>query len=231
MIQDFNNWDQSLFDYGKQLISFRDIFQFDQNDVVSYSPDHVQKQKDMFNNIVEAHLFWIGCGVGVENITKAALIKHKVLTITRRNDFDNKLNVSGGLNNNAVTLHGNGLQVKLDQYQSVYQEVLNTDISSKDNLWLKDQFNKANILHPFEINTPTLHLLYSIEIPKLIEKGIIIKEENAMIEKSLEVLKLMRRNVDSHVFLKNRTIGSINNVIEEIYLPVINLITNIYHRK
>lgn len=231
MIQDFSNWDQSLFDYGKQLISYKDIFQFDQNDAVSFSPDHIQKQKDLFNNVVEAHLFWIGFGVGVENITKAVLIKHQILKITRRKDFDNNLSKTMGSVNSSLQPQVNRKHIDIDKYQAVYQAVYNTEIASKNNLWLKNQFIKANIVHPFEINTPTLNELYSSQVSKLIEKGIIINEENVMIGKSLEVLKLMRRNVDCHVFLKNRTIGSINKDIELVYLPVINLLTNIYHRK
>jgi hypothetical protein len=38
----------------------------------------------------------------------------------------------------------------------------------------------------------------------------------------------MRRNVDAHTFLQGRTIGSMNNDIENLYMPSINKLIAIY---
>jgi hypothetical protein len=40
----------------------------------------------------------------------------------------------------------------------------------------------------------------------------------------------MRRNVDANSYLKIRVIGSINGDIEDIYIPVINLLSAINKR-
>ncbi len=55
-------------------------------------------------------------------------------------------------------------------------------------------------------------------------------QEKDEIYKALEVFRIMRRNVDSHIYLKSRTAGSINSDIEDVYIPVINLLIDIYKR-
>ena len=46
----------------------------------------------------------------------------------------------------------------------------------------------------------------------------------------MNVLRLMRRNIDAHSFLKSRVVGSINGDLENIYVPMIDLLIKIYNR-
>ncbi len=227
---DFSKWDEHLFNYAKALITYKDILQFDNNDIVSFSADYRQKQTEFLSNVVEAHLYWIGFGVGIENLIKAVLIKHQVLPLKRRADFDNKIPVMPtqfATYQDQQTYRQNNT---LDKYQKVYKHVKDVTIKADSNPWLALQFQNAGINHPLEINTSTLHKLYTQEIPKLESKGKITTQEKDELEKSLEVFKLIRRNVDSHIFLQSRIIGSINGDMEYVYIPTINLLTNIYKR-
>lgn len=228
--QDFSKWGESLFNYGKTLVSYKGILEFDGNDDVSFAADYKQKQAELLNNIIEAHLYWIGFGVGLENLIKATLIKHKVLSITRRNDFDNKLPVMETQFADYTELQSYRQSSILDRYQKVYQHVNEVTLTADNNPWLGQQFLNVGINHPLEINTPTLLKLSSKEIPKLEIIGKITFQESDDIFKALEVFRLMRRNVDSHIYLQSRTIGSIDRDIDDVYIPLINLLTNIYNR-
>ncbi len=230
---DFSGWDQSLFNYAKMLIGYKGIFEFDSSDLISFSNDYRKKQGELMNNLVEAHLFWIGFGVGVETLSKAVLLKHRVLSISRRSDFDDKKKKPPPRRTQFNTYQEAKAYNKsytLNKYQKVYAHVNNLNIKCDNNPWLQSQFLSVGIVHPLEINTPTLHKIYSTEIPKLVTAGKISVTEQEELASSLEVLKLMRRNVDAHVFLQGRTIGSIDRDIEDIYVPLIKLLIEIYKR-
>ncbi len=164
LTQDFSKWDEDLFNYGKTLVSYKGILEFGPNDNVSYAADYEHKQAELLKNIIEAHLYWIGFGVGLENLIKAVLIKHKVLLITRRKDFDNKLPVRHTQFANYQELQSYRQSNLLDKYQKVYHHVDHIMLKADNNLWLAQQFASAGISHPLEINTPTLYKLYSEEV-------------------------------------------------------------------
>jgi hypothetical protein len=227
---DFSGWEESLFKYGKQLLSYKDIIAFDANDNASLAADYKVKQASFFNQIVEAHLFWIGFGVGLENLAKAVLLKHHIPIISRRGNFDGKIPPSRTNFHDYQERQTYNAAYVLDKYQKVYQHVFSTNVSAKNNQWLADQFQNAGIQHPLEINTPTMHALYETWLPRLVPLGIITNTEKEEIQKSMEVFKLMRRNVDAHIFLNGRVIGSIDRDIEDIYLPLINLLIEIFKR-
>jgi hypothetical protein len=62
------------------------------NNTFSLAVDYQQRLTDL-GGTTEAHLFWIGFGVDIENLLKAVLLKHEVLRITRQTGFDSKLPV------------------------------------------------------------------------------------------------------------------------------------------
>lgn len=72
--------------------------------------------------------------------------------------------------------------------------------------------------------------MYNSEIKKLVDKGIISQVELTLLNRSLELFTVIRRNIDSHIFLKQRIVGSINHNIENVYIPMVNLLINIYNR-
>lgn len=227
---DFDNWDRSLFDYAKQLISNKDILEFNNNDLLAFSNDYKSKCNDLFHQIIEAHLYWIGFGVGIECLAKAVLIKHNVMTITKRKFSSNlppQFPTSFPSYDDKQAYQATHSP---DIYQKVYLYVESIDIQVTNGTWLDNEFVRLNIRHPFEINTPTLGSICNTEIQKLLIANIITNDESNLLKNGLELFTKMRRNVDAHVFLKSRVIGSINSDIENVYIPIINLLVNIYKR-
>ena len=226
---DFSNWADSLFQYSLKLICNKGILEYDElSGVIQFSTDYQDKQRELLKELLEAHLYWNGLGVGVECLAKSVLIKHEVMSIKKRNILD-KIPAQKTSFNSYQELQQYRISNELDDIHKVYGHALSSDISANTNSWLNQQFKSKDINHPFEINTPTLGKIYNSEIRELLNKGTILQDEFTFLNRSLELFTIIRRNVDSHIFLKLRVIGSINHDIENVYIPMINLLIKIYN--
>lgn len=86
---DFSNWAETLFQYSLQLISNKEILKYNElSRTIELSKEYQDKQKELIKELLEAHLYWIGLGVGVECLAKSVLIKHKVMSINKQNISD-----------------------------------------------------------------------------------------------------------------------------------------------
>lgn len=227
---DFSNWAETLFQYSLQLICNKGILEYNElSGVIQFSVDYQEKQRELLQELLEAHLYWIGLGVGVESLAKSVLIKHEVMSIKKRNILD-KIPAQKTSFNSYQELKQYSSSNELDDIHKVYRHAVSSNISANTNSWLNQQFISKDINHSFEINTPTLGKIYNSEIQELLNKGTICRDEFTFLNRSLELFTIIRRNVDSHIFLKLRTIGSINHDIENVYIPMINLLIKIYNR-
>lgn len=173
------------------------------------------------------HVFWLSFCVGVECLCKAVLIEHKSLPIKKRNvlsKHDMRTHFE-----NYQELKEYRAEKKEDIHHSVYRTG-NHQVKASENEWLQNQFDKNDINYSIEINSRTLGYIYNHGFEDLHEKEIINEEEKISLEKGIQTLTDVRRNVDAHIYLKSRTVGSINNDIEKIYLPNINLLLNTFKR-
>lgn len=226
----FDNWHELMFRHAKPMITYRGILVFNQHDVLSESPDAGTIRHSFFANIVDAHSYWLTFGAGVEILVKAVATKHEVLTIWRNNSFDGKLPPEQTHFNNYDEVEAYRAARVFDKYQRVYQTVYRTKAVANHNQWLGTALSSANIEHPYQITTHTLRALVTTDIIKLIAKGTITQAEYDEILASIDVFRLIRRNVNVHSFLQSMVIGSINDDIAHVYIPLINLICAIYHR-
>ncbi len=226
----FDKWYELMYGYAKLLIANQNILVFDENDVVAESPEADDIRRGFFEDIVKAHLHWLGMGAGVETLIKAVALKHEVLTITRNSEFDGRMPPVQTHFTNYEEVKAYRAARVLDKYQLVYQSVFSTKVSADGNPWLKRIFQTNHIEHPSQIKTNTLRKLVTQDIQKLVSLGKITQGEYDEIFNSMEVFRLTRRNIDMHTWLQTRIIGNNNNDIINIYIPMINLLTSIYHR-
>ncbi len=148
----------------------------------------------------------------MENLLKSIFIKHQVLRI-EKNEAIIKVEPSAP-----------------KKFQDIYSYVTSIGISASSNLWLQTEFDRLDINNPFEIKTNTLWNLCTIELKDMLNLSKITQTEYDEICNSMNVLRLMRRNIDAHSFLKNRVVGSMNGDLENIYVPMIDLLIKIYNR-
>lgn len=224
-----SNWSNSLLDYSMDLITYGDVFVLEGEDNTLKLVENVDELRKSWikNDNPLRHVFWLSFCVGVECLCKAVLIEHKSLPIKKRNvlsKYSTKTHFD-----NYQELKQYREKKKKDIHHSVYRTGKN-HVKASNNEWLQNQFDKNDIEYSIEINSRTLGFIYNHGFEKLYEKEIIDEDEKVSLEKGIQTLTDIRRNVDAHIYLKSRTVGSINKDIEKIYLPNINLLLNIFKR-
>ena len=104
-------------------------------------------------------------------------------------------------------------------YESVFME----EVAAPSNPWLASEFSNAGIRYALEIKTPTLGELARTHVPLLAAKLQPWRSVTASeLSRQLICFADIRRNVDAHIYLQSLVVGSRNNDIEDVYLPVIN---------
>jgi hypothetical protein len=171
----------------QKLISYKGVFSFDVDDKVSYSANYREVQAKFFDQIVEAHLFWIGLGVGIETPCKAVLLKHEVMTIEKQKwvpappgpppAFQTYQEVQDYRNS-----------PKRDMFQEVYSHIHSVNITATSNPWLQSELSRLKIKHPREMGTPTLGKIYKSELKKLGAKGVMSIDDVVFLENQLRFL-------------------------------------------
>lgn len=230
MTNDFSNWDIHLFKYAIGLLTNKGILSYRETDkLVSFSENYSEIQKEILGK-VESHLYWLGFGVGIECLAKAVLLKHQLLTILKtnlkpKNKYDKE---------SFKTYRERKLYIEKrnkDVFWNVYQHVNSINVISNNNKWLEKVFKAKGIKYAREILTPTLGKIHREELPKLLENNLVTPDVYSFLEQGIKTFIDIRRNVDAHIYLKSRTVGSINNDIENIYIPIINILINIFYNK
>lgn len=157
---------------------------------------------------------WLSFSTGYELLFKAVLAKHKVLNITKGNVSKRKdtlLNCAS-----------------IDSVLNVYQFIEGAQVSAKDD-YIKGELRKLRITNLYDFSTGQLGGSIG-RLKKLLDQKIISDDERAFLHDATQTLLDLRRNVDAHTFY-GLTVGkSINNDLDKLYLPAINLLLNVYHR-
>ncbi len=210
---DFSNWASSLFDYSKDLLSFGNVLEIeDERFILSPNANSIWKEWIP----IDARLFWLSFGVGVECLTKAVLLKHEISIIKSK-----KANPASVKN------------IKNQEIRFVYNYFKRATLKSQRNKWLENELQRKKLIHPQEINTFTLGAIYNGKIDalskKLSSQQKMTDDERIFLNESIELFTTIRRNVDAHIFLKETVYGSINGDLE-VYLRMINLLIEIYYR-
>lgn len=217
IFHDFSDWPEALMDFA--------ILQFQSNGWLQL--DHSNRRLNEAPNADKLRiaaqksdnfaywLWWLRFGIGVECLVKAVFLKHEVSLICKKNIVTK----SSGQTNAPST----------PSAAKVYNAVASVQISSNTNSWLGSELSRLGISHPLEINSRTLGN-YQQNLVKLEHKGKISATEKTFLEDALMTLADIRRNVDTHVYLKTHVGGNINGDLTDLYIPACNILIEAFSR-
>ena len=159
---------------------------------------------------------WICFSVAVECLVKAVLAKHECLSVQK----------------GKVSEKGRSLERKagnFDDADRVYRGIRLIAVEAKSFPWLEEELRRKRIKYLFDFNTKTLGDCIA-GLAKLERKNVIVTDERRSLFNALQVLADVRRNIDAHTFYGLTVGGSFNGDLENLYLPAVNLLLDIYHR-
>ena len=102
-------------------------------------------------------------------------------------------------------------------------------VKASNNSWLSNILTSKNIEYVNQLNTGTLGKLYNSSFRELKNNNIITPIELDQINCALKQLADERRNKDLHFYFKSNTFMN-NNDLNDNYLPLINLLMEVYER-
>lgn len=211
---DFSDFPAQLRQFALSQFVYLGFITFDETtNTLSEAPDAANLRKaEVEADPYARWVWWLRFGVGVECLFKAAFLHNNISLITKKN----VLNKTPKGSNPLMT----------PEAAKVYAAVSIIKVTANTNVWLESIFSNEGISHPFEINTGTLGD-YKNNLGKLKAAGIISNAEKTFLSDTITVLSDFRRNVDAHVYLKQRTSGSINDDLTKLYIPACNILLGI----
>lgn len=214
MLFKLNNFSEILFDEAIVLITCFGLFEYaPAKNLVSETSnsDNIRKELDEKKQLSSS---WISFSTGYELLFKAMLAKHNALCIV-------KTNVSE-MNNHFVKGTSNAAVLK------VYQFVKDARVSPTDD-YLKSELLKNHITNIYDFSTGTLGSSIG-KLKVLLAHKVISDIERVTLHDASRTLLDIRRNIDVHSFFPLRVGRSLNGDLENVYLPTINLLLDIYNR-
>lgn len=165
--------------------------------------DEMSKGKYPFFN------FWLKFSLGIEYLTKAVLINHEIDIFQKK---------EGKFHSTVHRLTGN---------TNTFQ--IGTAVKFSTNPWLQEVISQKGITRVNEISTGTLGKIYNLKIRELQDKGKISEAEFNQLKSGLKHITDNRRNNDLHFYFMSSTFIN-DGDLPEIYIPMLNLLIEIYHR-
>lgn len=214
MVFKLDHFSEMLFNESIALITCFGIYEYDSHNKLiaeTSNADDIRKELNEKKQLIPS---WISFSVGYELLFKAMLAKHKALSITKKNVSEMK----------QLFLRGTSFEVILKVYQFVKDARV-----SPDDAYLKSELNKNQITNIYDFSTGTLSSSIG-KLSVLLEHKVIQDDERAFLHAASQTLLNIRRNFDVHSFFPLKVGRSLNGDLENVYLPAINLLLNIYHR-
>ena len=212
-MHDLSTWDAQLYERALKLLCQHCIVSFNSTtNKFSLSTQNQSIWRGWITTPEQGQIWWMSFATGIEILSKSALLKHSCLSISKKNSCSKNTS-------------------KFDPtIQAVYKNILSHTVTGTTNPYLNSTFVSQNIKYLYEIRTPTLGSLKT-DFSKLVTAGIITSIDEQTISDSLECLADIRRNNDAHLSLNITVIGEICNDITNIYIPLSDLLVDIYHRE
>ncbi|MEK7353130.1 MAG: hypothetical protein AABZ77_01315 [Chloroflexota bacterium] len=213
---DISDFDQKLYKQSIILITCFAIFAYDATTCrvsETAAADDIRKQLADKNQVIPS---WLSFSAGYELLFKAVLLRHKTIPIT-------KGHVSVRINKDLLE------SPSIAAIQNVYSFVDAAMVSASNNDYLQRELNKQKIKHLYDFSTGQLGGLIGT-LRKLLDKNVISPDERAILNNATWTLLDLRRNVDAHTFYGLIVSRSLNKDLENVYLPAINLLLDVYNR-
>lgn len=214
IIFELSNFSKMLYEQSMTLITCFGVFEYNATKYYiseTSNADDVRKELGDKKQLIPS---WISFSIGYELLFKAVLARYQVLCISNNNVSKMKNTFLKGTSNDAV--------------QNVYHFIREARVSATDS-YLKGELRKKRITNIYDLSTGTLGGSIG-RLKALLEQKVIQDDERAFLHSATQTLLDVRRNVDAHTFF-GLTVGkSINGDLENVYLPAINLLLDVYHR-
>ena len=211
--QDFSDWAEVQKSYGLDLIRESGLIE------TSVTPPQIKLSssldetlKDWSRHTIKGSIGWIIFGVGIECLLKAVLLKHECLPIKKKD------------------LAAKEAQATDPAVKNVYSGFQSWQAIAKRNTWLDGEFSQLNINYAWEMNTQTFGALSGGPSNDLETKGKIDSAENQKLREFIGLFADVRRNVDAHMFLKIKVFKNVNGDLENVYVPLIQFLFDVYDR-
>jgi len=206
---EINNFSERLYLQSITLVTCFGVFSYDAaSHQVSETPNANNIRNDLADKKQLTPL-WLAFSVGYELLFKSALSKHKALTISKKN-------VSG---------HNS----QIEAISRVYSYVQEAQVSAPADEYLRSQLNTQGISNLYDFSTGGLGSCRAC-LNKLLERKLITSEEKDFLKDATQLLSDIRRNVDVHTFFGFTVGKSIYGDLENVYLPALNLLLQVYWR-
>ena len=209
-----NNFSGILFDESIALITCFGLFEYDPVKSLVFENTNYVKIIEELDNKKQISSSWISFSTGYELLFKSVLAKHKALCIAKQRVSDMK----------NVFLKG----TSFDSVLKVYQFVKDARVSPDDD-YLKSELQKNGITNIYDLSIGTLGSSIG-QLNLLVDHKVIQENERAFLHAASHTLLDIRRNFDVHAFFPLKISRSLNGDLENVYLPAINLLLDIYHR-
>lgn len=214
IIFELSNFSKMLYEQSMTLITCFGVFEYNAKKYYiseTSNADDVRKELGDKKQLIPS---WISFSIGYELLFKAVLARYQVLCISNNNVSKMKNTFLKGTSNDAA--------------QNVYHFIREARVSATDS-YLKGELRKKRITNIYDLSTGTLGGSIG-RLKALLEQKVIQDDERAFLHSATQTLLDVRRNVDAHTFF-GLTVGkSINGDLENVYLPAINLLLDVYHR-
>lgn len=214
IIFDLGNFSEMLYKQSMILITCFGVFEYNTKKYYISETSNAAEVRKELGDKKQLIPSWISFSIGYELLFKAVLAKHKVLGISKKDVSKMKNTFLKGTSNDSV--------------QKVYNFISAAKVTATDN-YLKGELQKKRITNIYDLSTGTLGGSIG-KLKALLEQKVIQDDERAFLHSATQTLLDVRRNVDAHTFF-GLTVGrSINGDLENVYIPAINLLLDVYHR-
>lgn len=205
IVTDISDLPERLLAKGIEFLTQEGIFYFNTtNSQLEKNLSHTDK------STVRVVHYWIIFSTGIEMLIKSVLLKHNCLNFNKKR-IETKIK---GLNKSASN-YSNSL--------FAYNFISSFEVTSSKNAHILNELKSNDIHLLYEVNLGTLGDCQS-KILKLKCNNIISEADYSNLYNSIQVLLDLRRNFDIHNYSNLNVLGSINGDLDNLYLPMINLL-------
>lgn len=213
---DISKLDKELYNKSIIFMTCFDRFEYDESKHQIKECSNIEEVIKSLADKQQITPFWISFSVGYEFLFKAILTKYEALSFR-------KTRASTRINNFKPCSN-------IESIKRVYSFVADSYIVAPKNPYIQNELKNTEIDHLYDFSIGTLgRSLENLQI--LEDKKIISADERAFLDNASHTLLDIRRNIDVHTFLLLNIAGSLNGDLKDVYIPAINLMLDIYHRK
>lgn len=214
--KDFSTFAENTRKHALGMMTAFGVYEYDESSNRLNLASNAQEIRADLHKKYQLVPLWASFGIGVECLLKGVLCRHECMPVRK-----------GKVSERVGELRPEGSNYP--QAKHVLEGAGSIAVTAQGNRWLERMFAEKGIDKLFDIDTCPLNDNINA-LKQLVTKGLITREERWSLYNAIVVLKDVRRNVDVHTFYSITIGGSFNGDLENLYLPAVNLLLDVYCR-